>query len=57
MAATQSMDTGADLLALLGPPSPEQARRLVALLGLMPGQKRVAAAPNSVSVRPAQDAA
>jgi hypothetical protein len=33
------MDTGADLLALLGPPSPEKARRLVALLRLMPGQR------------------
>ena len=39
MAETRSMDTGADLLALLGPPSPEKARRLVALLGLMPGQR------------------
>lgn len=56
MAATQSMDTGADLLALLGPPSPEQARRLIVLLGLMPGQERTAA-PTPAPTRPAQNAA
>lgn len=54
--AETPMDTGADLLALLGPPSPEQARRIVALLGLMPGPERQAT-PNSMHVKSAQDAA
>lgn len=54
--ADASMDTGANLLVLLGPPSPEQARRLVALLGLMPHQKS-AAASNPVHARPARDVA
>jgi hypothetical protein len=32
---------GIDLFELIGPPSPERARRIVALLRLMPGQRPV----------------